>query len=181
MGKFLAFVLIASSLLIGGGIYYAQVYAYYETVTLSDDPDTPFTTQILLTRQADQTAEPIRVSDFEGIDATSSPLRFRGCFTIAKNPADLAATYVAFEGSDPLIGPNWFDCYDAKTIGGDLEAGRATAYLSQSNITYGVDRVIAVYPDGRAYAWHQLNNCGTVVYSGKPAPEGCPAPPESSR
>lgn len=181
MGKFLAFVLIASSLLIGGGIYYAQVYAYYETVTLSDNPTTPFTTQILLTRRSDMTAQPIRIANFEGIDATSSPLRFRGCFTIEQNPDQIRETYVALKDTDPLVGPNWFECYDAKTIGGDLEAGAATAYLSQANITYGVDRVIAIYPDGRAYAWHQLNNCGEVVFSGKPAPEGCPALPESSR
>ncbi len=32
------------------------------------------------------------------------------------------------------------------------------AFLGEKDIRDGgVDRVIAVYPDGRAFAWHQLN------------------------
>ena len=41
-----------------------------------------------------------------------------------------------------------------------------------------IDRIVAVYPDGRAYAWHQINRCGEVVFDGNSAPEGCPTPPE---
>ena len=40
----------------------------------------------------------------------------------------------------------------------DLESGAAVAYLGQPNVHPGVDRVIAVYPDGRAFAWHQMND-----------------------
>jgi hypothetical protein len=29
--------------------------------------------------------------------------------------------------------------------------------LSEPEIHPGVDRVVAVFPDGRAFAWHQLN------------------------
>ena len=47
---------------------------------------------------------------------------------------------------------------DADQIGHDLETGAALAYLSQPEIHPDVDRVIAVYPDGRAYGWHQLND-----------------------
>jgi hypothetical protein len=32
------------------------------------------------------------------------------------------------------------------------------AFLSQADISKGVDRVVAVFADGRAFAWHQLND-----------------------
>ncbi len=42
-------------------------------------------------------------------------------------------------------------------IGTALERGEALAFLSQSNVHADVDRVVAVFPDGRAYAWTQLS------------------------
>ena len=51
----------------------------------------------------------------------------------------------------------WATCYDADPFGSDLEAGAATALLGRRDITRGVDRVVAIYPDGRAFAWHQVN------------------------
>jgi len=41
-----------------------------------------------------------------------------------------------------------------------------------------VDRVLAIYPDGRGYAWHQINRCGKIVFDGQPAPADCPSPPQ---
>ena len=64
----------------------------------------------------------------------------------------------SFPIAAPTYGPRWFDCFDADQIGHDLETGAALAYLSQPEIHPDVDRVIAVYPDGRAYGWHQLND-----------------------
>ena len=90
----------------------------------------------------------------------------------------LSETYVAYDEAVPLIAPNWFDCFDAKQLGSDLEKGIALAFLGEENITYGIDRIVAVYDDGRAYAWHQINDCGAVVFDGRPAPDGCPEPPE---
>jgi len=177
MGKFMVILLLGSAALMGGGMYYLQVYAYYEPITLSNGPPSPGTTQIRLTTQTSGQPEPIRVSGFKGIDANSSPLRFRGCFTISQNLDELRAAYVAYPDATPLVAPGWFDCFDATQIGGDIETGTATAFLSEQNTPYGIDRVIAVYPDGRAYAWHQINACGAVVYDGKPAPDGCPPPP----
>ena len=63
-----------------------------------------------------------------------------------------------FPQPTPLIGPRWFSCFDAGTLSADLASGAAKAYLSQPEIRPDVDRVIAVYPDGRAYGWHQLND-----------------------
>ena len=54
-----------------------------------------------------------------------------------------------------------------------------TAWLGTADITYGIDRVIALDADGRGYVWHQINPCGEVVFDGKPAPEGCPPKPEN--
>ena len=56
----------------------------------------------------------------------------------------------------PTIAPYWFDCFDAKAIGAALEKGEARAFLSQKDIAPQIDRVVAVFPDGRAYAWHQV-------------------------
>jgi len=77
----------------------------------------------------------------------------------------------------PLEAPGWFDCYDARDIGAALETGEAVAFLGESNVVYGIDRVVAVFRDGRARSWHQINACGEEVFDGRPPPEGCPPPP----
>ena len=180
MGKFLVIFIIASALLAGGGMYYMQVYAYYEPVTLAGDSNTK-ATQIRLTSLTSDAPEPIRVTDFQGIDADSSPLRFRACFNTSQSLAMLTETYVTHQAAVPLTGPGWFDCYDADEIGADLEEGTAIAFLSEFNIEYGIDRVVAVYDDGRAFVWHQINRCGARVFDGLSAPDDCPLPPERLR
>ena len=69
----------------------------------------------------------------------------------------LTESYVIFDGAVPLVAPGWFDCFDAETIGEALETGEAIAFMGEKNIEDGIDRIVAVFPDGRAYAWHQLN------------------------
>ena len=68
----------------------------------------------------------------------------------------LTETYVVYDRAEPLVAPGWFDCFDAVKIGRALETGEAIAFLSEATIHPDVDRVVAVFPDGRAYAWHQL-------------------------
>ncbi len=51
--------------------------------------------------------------------------------------------------------------------------------MGVENVQYGIDRVVAILPDGRGFVWHQINRCGEVVFRGDAAPEGCPPPPES--
>lgn len=150
-GKLIAGFLVIPALLVGAAVYYLQVYAFYERV----DPASAAAV-IRLTPIAG-TAEPIPTGAFEGIDAESSPLRFRGCFTTPMSLAMLSETYIGYDNPTPLIAPGWFSCFDAKRIGADLEAGAALAFLSEKDIHPGIDRVVAVYPDGRAYAWQQLN------------------------
>lgn len=150
-GKLVAGFIVLTALVAGVAIYYLQEYAYYRTVEPASAEAV-----IRLTDLAGQ-VEPMLAERFEGVDADSSPLRFRGCFHTPMTLAMLSETYVAYEEPTPLIGPKWFSCFDAKALGADLEMGAALAFLSEKDIHPGVDRVVAVYPDGRAFAWHQPN------------------------
>ncbi|MCB2111112.1 MAG: histidine kinase [Defluviimonas sp.] len=150
-GKLVAGGIVISALVAGAAIYYLQEYAYYrQIVPASAEAD------ILIT-DLDGRREPMVTEGFEGVDAESSPLRFRGCFHTPLSLALLSETYEPYDHPTPLIGPSWFSCFDADRIGEDLETGTALAFLSERNIHPGVDRVVAVYPDGRAFAWQQLN------------------------
>jgi hypothetical protein len=148
-GRLVGIFIVVLSLIAGAGFYYTQVYAYYDRL--------PAETELRLMSIATGVPEPLRLDGFEGIDGSSSPLRFRACFTVANSLAMLTETFEAYEGPTPLTGPRWFGCYDAREIGTALERGEAFAFLGEKNIHDGVDRVIAVFPDGRAFAWHQLN------------------------
>ena len=151
-GKFVAGGIVLTALVAGGAIYYLQEYAYYEPIPVSSPA-----ALIRLLPMAAAVPEPMLTTDFEGIDAASSPLRFRGCFLTPMTLALLTETYRIYEKPTPLIAPSWFSCFNAAQIGADLESGAAVAFLSEENIHPGIDRVIAVYADGRAFAWQQLN------------------------
>lgn len=149
-GKWVGISLAAIGLIAGATIYYLQVYAYYEKVDLE-------TVDLRLTSVVSGQPEPITVDNLQAIDANSSPLRFRACFTTPISIAMLSETFVKYEHADPLVSPGWFDCFDATEIGEALETGSAVAFLAQKDIREGIDRVVAVMADGRAFAWHQLN------------------------
>ncbi len=140
-GKIVAFFLVVFPLLFGVALYYSQYYAYYDKV--SD------VTSIMVEGRA------VPVANYEGIDASSSNLKMRGCFTV--DPADFEGVAVA-ENPTPLTPPDWFTCYDTEALTHDLEAGAATAYLAQKEDRDGLDLIVAVYPDGRAFQWRQLND-----------------------
>ena len=165
MGRILVIFLLSCTVLAGAGMYYLQVYAYYITL--------PEQNQIALTPMGALAPQDFAVTNFQGIDSDSSPIRYRACFDIATDPAGLTP----YAGATPLIAPGWFDCFDAKALTEALEDGRATAVLSQSNVIYGIDRVVALI-DGRGYAWHQINACGAAHFDRDPVPAGCPTPPE---
>jgi hypothetical protein len=150
-GKLVAGFLVVIALIAGGAMYYLQEYAYYREIPVSSPA-----AELRLTA-LDGAPEPIPAEVLQVIDADSSPLRFRGCYRTSLSLAMLTETYRTYDKPTPLIGPRWLTCFDAAQIGTDLELGAAVAFLSQPDIATGVDRVVAVYPDGRAYAWHQLN------------------------
>ncbi|MGD9863248.1 MAG: DUF6446 family protein [Pseudodonghicola sp.] len=171
-GKFIASLIVLCALVAGVAIYYLQVYGYYYEVTPKPGKD------VSLVVAASGEPEIIPYADFRAIDADSSPIRYRACFTTTLSDAELAARYAPVSGGEPLVAPGWFDCFDAEEIGTGIEAGRMHIYLSVKNIAYGVDRVVAVAPDGRGWAWHELNNCGRKAYDGTPVGEDCPPRPE---
>ena len=150
-GKIAAGAIVISAAVAGVAIWYLQIHAFYEPVSFA-----PGQEMTLTTIESGQ-PEPILAEGITGIDANSSPLRFRACFTTPMTQAMLSETYVAYDGAVPLVAPGWLDCFDAVEIGTALERGEALALLSQSNVATDIDRVVAVFPDGRAFAWHQLN------------------------
>nr|WP_279391858.1 DUF6446 family protein [Shimia aestuarii] len=157
-------MIVVISLIAGAAIYYLQVYHFYEPVKATGTDD------VQLTLMVTGAPEPILYEDFEAINADSSPIRYRACFTTQQSLAMMSETYEPYDGAEPLVAPGWFKCFDAKEIGRALESGDAIAFLGEENIEYGIDRVIAVLPDGRGFAWQQINHCGEVVFDGQPAP-----------
>jgi hypothetical protein len=146
MGKFLVVLMLGCAVIGGGLMYYLQVYAFYEPL--------PETTVVRVTLP-DGSKQPLSIAEFQGIDAYTSPLRMRACLQLA-DAGELAQAVPAVK-PEPLVAPGWFDCFDAAAIGAALTSGAAKAYVSEHEIARGVDRVIAAYPDGRAFVWHQLN------------------------
>ncbi len=150
-GKLVGGFIVLTALLAGGAIYYLQEYAYYQPVAFTPGDE------IELTALVSGQPEPIPVADLQGIDATSSPLRFRACFTTPVDQPTLTEGFKVYDNAVPLNAPSWFDCFDAAKIGAALESGEAIAFLGQAEIAPQIDRVVAVFPDGRAFAWHQIN------------------------
>ncbi len=168
LGQFLAGFTVLSALLAGGAMYYLQVYAFYEEVSATGDTD------VQLVSLVSGEPEPILFEDFQAIDADSSPIRYRACFTTQMSHSLLTETYVGVDNAEPRNAPPWFDCFDAEALGAELEAGTALTFLSEKNFAYGVDRVVAITEDGRGYVWHELNDCGAKAYDGSPTGEACP-------
>lgn len=135
----------------GGVLWYTAERAFYEPVAFQRGAE------IRLVPLTSDQPEAIVVGAIQGIDAESSPIKFRACFTTPLSLAMLTETYRPYEGAEPRVAPSDFDCFDAQAIGRALETGEALAFLSEPGIHPGVDRVVAVFADGRAFAWHQLN------------------------
>lgn len=145
MGGLLGFAAI-----FGAALWYFQNYAYY-------DVSTPQDFDIRMTRVGSLQPVPVPAHDFTILNADTSPLKFRACFKLDNSIAMMTESYVIYDKATPLKAPSWFDCFDYATLTEDIQSGKAIAFLAQKNIHDGVDRVIAVYDDGRAYAWNQLN------------------------
>jgi hypothetical protein len=151
VGKILVGGLVVISIAAGVAMYWLQEYAFYTEASFRPGAE------IRLTLIDGGQPEPILAEAITGIDAESSPLRFRACFTTPLGLPLLTETYEIYHGPEPLIAPLWFDCFDAQAIGQALESGEAVAFLSEAGIAPQIDRVVAIFPDGRAYAWHQIS------------------------
>lgn len=93
-----------------------------------------------------------KVTDWQGVEADSSPLKLRACFVVEEEVRAPAAYEAA-----PLVGPGWFKCFNAQAISEALETEYAKAYVAARDDPYGFDRIVAVFPGGRVYMWRQLN------------------------
>ncbi|KUF12009.1 DUF6446 family protein [Pseudoponticoccus marisrubri] len=171
-GKLMAGAIVLCGLLAGIGVYYFQVYHFYEEVEAQGTND------VELTVMASGTPEPILYDSFEAIDADSSPIRYRACFTTTMSFPMLTETYEPYEGAEPRTAPGWFDCFDAEAIGAEIDAGTALVFTGERNIEFGIDRVVAITDDGRGYVWHEINECGDKAYDGTPLGEDCPERPQ---
>lgn len=175
-GKLLAAFTVIMAIAAGIGVYYTQVHAYYYDVAATDEQAV-----MRLISLNTGAGEDIPVEDFRGVDTDTSPMRFRACFTVPLSLATLTETYEIRDDAVPLVTPGWFDCFDADEIDQQLTSGEAVAFQAEQTTDYGVDRIVAVLPDGRGFAWQVLNECGDAVFSGKDAPDGCPPPPDKAK
>ena len=149
-------------------MYYLQVYGFYDVVYEED---------VALVSLTSEEPETIPFDNFQAIDAESSPIRYRACFTTPQSLAFLTESYVLVDDADPRNAPGWFECFDAAAIGAELEAGTALTFLGGKNVAFGVDRIVAITQDGRGYVWHELNDCGEKAYDGTIVGEECPRLP----
>lgn len=151
-GRLVAGGLVGAALLIGALLWWAQNWAWYRDVEGVDN--------VLIGDLA------LPVTEYRGVDADSSPIRMRGCF--AYDPADLDAARAAaaklteaFRAAGaratPLTSPARLDCFDAAAIGAAIEAGEAEVLVASREEAEGVDRIVALWPDGRGVTWRQLN------------------------
>ena len=168
-GRLIAIGLVAAGVIAGVAMYWLQVHAFYDRL--------PAQETVRLTPLGAVAPVAVPVRGFEGIDSDSSPIRFRACFTLDAPGQPLTP----YADATPLNAPGWFSCFDAAAIGAALRSGEAQAVLGEANLRYGIDRVVALFPDGRAYAWHQINRCGAAHFDGNPLPPGCAPPPSEAR
>ena len=128
---FLTFVVVFAA-----ALWWFQTRAYYEETA---------------TDTVEIAGQSYPVSDWRGIDAPTSPIKLRACFRLAEAP-----DAPEVEDAAPLVAPGWFDCFDAPALARALEVGEATAYLAAPDEFGAARRIVARFPDGRAYMWRQL-------------------------
>lgn len=139
-GRRLVLGFLAVVAVFAAGLIWFQYFAFYERVDG-------------LARLPVEEVE-VPVARYRGIDAGSSPLKLRGCFTL--DPAVVAELPQAARPT-PLTPPPWFRCFDPQALTADLASGAARAVMLARDRPEGFDTLAAVYPDGRGYVWRQLN------------------------
>ena len=136
-GRYVVTGLIGFTVLFGMAFWWFQEHAFYQET------------------QADQVEIAGRVypvTEWEGVASTSSPLKMRACFLIREDIDALPAM-----APEPLVAPGWFKCFNAEVIAENLARDYAKAYVAERNDPKGFDRIVAVFPGGRAYMWRQLS------------------------
>lgn len=121
-------------------LYYFQVFAFYSRA------DELESIKVL--------GRDVKVQNYKGIDSVTSGLKLRGCFQV--DPKEFL-NLPTIAKATPLSAPFWFGCFDHVKIQLEIDKGYAKAFLVAENEKDGIDRVIAVYADGHAFQWRQLN------------------------
>ena len=98
---------------------------------------------------------PLPITGNSKIAAGSNGHNFHACFATSSSHAFLSETFIIAKNPNPPAPRGIFDCFDHTQISADLESGKAIAVLGKVEIVKGFDRIIAIYPDGTAFAWHQ--------------------------
>ncbi|GGA23134.1 hypothetical protein GCM10011498_24950 [Amylibacter cionae] len=155
-GKLMVTGIVGVALAMGVGLWYSQTYAYYERVDGLEE----------ITAYGDA----FPVSNYRGITADTSPLKLRACFDV---DWDYVQSDTYKDAATPLQAPGWFDCFDAQTLTTDIASGEAVVLQAERNQPFGFSRFIAQYPDGRAFMWRQMNECGLAQFEGENLPESC--------
>jgi hypothetical protein len=166
-GRFIVSAIVICAALAGAAMFYLQIYGFYDDVSERDN-------RVVLTSVVTGAPEEIPVSSLSAIDADSSPIRYRACFQTDQSIGMLTESFELHPKAEPRVAPGWFECFEAEQIGNDLANGNAVAFWGQRNIEYGIDRVVAIYADGRGYVWHEVNDCGDKLYDGSPKDPNCP-------
>lgn len=129
-------------LLFTAGLWYTQFHAFYY----------------------DLQREPLVIGGVEypvetwvGTDASSSPLKRRVCLTLRGDVAEqILGAHPVLDDAEPLVAPDWFDCFDAGRIDRDIASGAAKVIKMGPSGFDGVDNYIALYPGGEGYVWRQI-------------------------
>ena len=140
-GRIFSISLIVFCAIFGGALFYFQVFAFYKKVdTLS---------------HIEVNGNSIPVKNYEGIESASSALKLRGCFEV--DPSVFSDQQLA-ENPTPLAAPFWFKCFDYEYLHNQIVKGYPKVYLAQKNEYDGIDRLVLVFDNGKAYQWRQLNS-----------------------
>ena len=139
-GKVFSVSLIVFCLIFGITLFYFQLFAYYVKVD-----------NLSYIKVND---ELIPVQNYQGIDSASSALKLRGCFTVDPNVFEKEPIAAM---PTPLAAPFWFRCFDHEFLHDQIEKGNSKVYLAKENEYDGIDRLVAVFKNGTAFQWRQLN------------------------
>ncbi|MEO1122273.1 MAG: DUF6446 family protein [Pseudomonadota bacterium] len=142
-GQWIVIGMLSVAVVTGVSVYYLQNFFFYDRVT-----------DVSSIQIGDRD---FAVSEYDGLDNRARPLRLRGCFKLADPEGALAAGSLAPDAA-PFDAPEWFECWDAAAIDADLKSGAAQAVLAESTTANGftTERLVAIYPDGRAYQWRRI-------------------------
>jgi len=137
------------------GVVFLGVFLYFsdppELVEVSHGPVTMELTSIMTGKPEAILADELQIT-------AATETNGHGCFKTQMSLPMLTETYQIYEAATPLAPKAGLDCYDADMILNDLNADIALPFLARANVADGLDRVIVVYDDGRAFVWNQPNN-----------------------